>query len=125
VDLQEADIQTLQDAMATGQLSSAELTAAYLERIAHFNPTLRAVLETNPDAMHIARAMDEERARGIVRSALHGIPVLLKDNIDTADSMHTTAGSLALLDAPTPQQDAFLVQQLREAGAVVLGKTNL
>src|SRR5690606_37940647 len=66
-----------------------------------------------------------ERAQGTVRSALHGIPVLLKDNIDTADRMHTTAGSLALLDAPTPARDAFLVEQLREAGAVILGKTNL
>src|SRR5690606_1057765 len=89
------------------------------------DPALHAVLEINPDAMEIAGALDRERAQGTVRSALHGIPVLLKDNIDTADRMHTTAGSLALLDAPTPARDAFLVEQLREAGAVILGKTNL
>ena len=125
IDLLEVDILTLQSAMSAGELSAAELTAAYLARIERLDPALHAVLETNPEAMDIAIALDRERAQGIVRSALHGIPVLLKDNIDTADRMHTTAGSLALLDAPPPSQDAFVVQQLREAGAVILGKTNL
>lgn len=125
VDLHEMDIATLQNAMAAGELSAAELTAAYLQRIERLDPALHSVLETNPDAMDIATALDEERAQGIVRSPLHGIPILLKDNIDTADRMHTTAGSLALLDAPAPSKDAVLVKQLRDAGAVILGKTNL
>jgi len=125
IELLEADITTLQQAMSAGELSAVELSAAYLARIERLDPALHAVLEINPDAMEIAGALDRERAQGTVRSALHGIPVLLKDNIDTADRMHTTAGSLALLDAPTPARDAFLVEQLREAGAVILGKTNL
>jgi amidase len=97
----------------------------YLERIAAIDPKTKSVLETNPDALSIADAMDKERKKGKVRSALHGIPILIKDNIDTADKMHTTAGSLALVDAPTPNQDAFIVQKLRAAGAVIVGKTNL
>jgi amidase len=83
------------------------------------------VLEINPDAMWTAERMDAERKAGKVRGPLHGIPVLIKDNIDTADKMKTTAGSLALVDAPTPKQDAFVVKQLRDAGAIILGKTNL
>src|SRR5690606_28710407 len=125
IGLLEVDIATLQSAMSAGELSAAELSAAYLARIERLDPALHAVLEVNPQAMDIAIALDQERAQGIVRSALHGVPVLLKDNIDTADRMHTTAGSLALLDAPPPARDAFVVQQLREAGAVILGKTNL
>src|SRR5205807_4012406 len=78
-----------------------------------------------PDALAIADQMDKERKSGKVRGPLHGIPIVIKDNIDTADKMKTTAGSLALLDAPPPKQDAFLVKQLRDAGAVILGKTNL
>lgn len=119
------NVQELQNAMNAGRFSAQELSNAYIAHIAQLNPTLNAVLEINPDALSIARMLDEERSQGKVRSALHGIPVLLKDNIDTADNMHTSAGSLALLSAPKPSQDAFLVRQLREAGAVILGKTNL
>jgi len=115
----------LQSAMAAGELSAVQLVEHYLQRIATVDAELGSVIEINPDALAIAAALDEERARGTVRSALHGIPVLLKDNIDTADAMKTTAGSLALLHAPVPAQDAFVVQQLRLSGAVILGKTNL
>jgi len=121
----EADVTALQSAMAAGTLSAVAITEHYLARIALLDPALRAVLEVNPDALAIAAALDAERQAGQVRSPLHGIPVLLKDNIDTADRLHTTAGSLALLDAPVPASDAFLVQRLREAGAVILGKTNM
>jgi amidase len=88
-------------------------------------PKLNSVIELNPEALAIAQALDAERKAGKVRGPLHGIPVLLKDNLDTADRMKTTAGSLALVDAPAPRSDAFVVQRLREAGAVILGKTNL
>src|SRR5207248_166615 len=97
----------------------------YLTRIADIDKKLNSIIELNPDALAIADQMDRERKAGKVRGPLHGIPVLIKDNIDTADKMKTTAGSLALLDAPKPKQDAFIVKQLREAGAVILGKTNL
>ncbi|HEX8638382.1 MAG TPA: amidase, partial [Pyrinomonadaceae bacterium] len=86
---------------------------------------LKSVIEINPDALQIADNLDKERKRGKVRGLLHGIPVLIKDNIDTADKMKTTAGSLALVDAPTPKRDAFVAEKLRKAGAVILGKTNL
>jgi amidase len=119
------DVAALQAAMRDGVFTAVELSGAYVARIRQFNPQLNAILEINPDAISIAQALDGERAAGIERSALHGIPIVLKDNIDTADQMHTSAGSLALLDAPTPERDAFLVTQLREAGAVILGKTNL
>ncbi len=125
LDLQEISVQQLQSAMAAGAVTSEDVTTHYIQRIERLNPELRAVLEINPDALNIARALDAERAAGQVRSPLHGVPILLKDNIDTADRMHTTAGSLALLDAPTPAKDAFLVQRLRDAGAVILGKTNM
>lgn len=123
--LEEASIHELQSMMAQGSLSAVTLVEYYLQRIESLNPGLNAVLEINPEALAIAAALDAERRAGNVRSPMHGIPVLLKDNIDTADSMKTTAGSLALLDAPAPARDAFLVRQLREAGAVILGKTNL
>ncbi len=123
--LEQTDVSTLQAAMSEGSLTAVAITEHYLARIAELDPQLRAVLEVNPEALSIAAALDGERAAGMVRSPLHGIPVLLKDNIDTADQMHTTAGSLALLDAPTPQRDAFLVTRLREAGAVILGKANM
>jgi amidase len=97
-----------------------ELTERYLARIRAFDPALRSVIEINPDALTIAADLD----RGPNRGPLHGMPVLIKDNIDTADKMHTTAGSLALMDAPTPR-DAGIVERLRAAGAVILGKTNL
>lgn len=117
-----ADLQSL---MRAGQLSAEQLVQHYIDRIARLDDDYHAVVEINPDALSIARELDQERAGGRERSALHGIPVLLKDNIDTADRMKTTAGSLALLHMPAPANDAFVVQQLREAGAVILGKTNL
>lgn len=123
-DLHEKSIPDLQAAMAQGQLSARRITELYLGQIGRLNPMINAVLELNPDALPIADALDEERQIQGPRGPLHGIPILLKDNIDTADSMHTTAGSLALLDAH-PAQDAFLVQRLRAAGAIILGKTNL
>ncbi|MEP6850151.1 MAG: amidase [Acidobacteriota bacterium] len=124
-ELVEVTIPQLQAKMRSGQLTSRRLVEMYLERIKQVDPKTRAVLELNPDALAIADALDKERKKGKMRSQLHGIPVLIKDNIDTADKMHTTAGSLALLDAPTPKQDAFVAQRLRKAGAVIMGKTNL
>lgn len=124
-ELQEATIATLQQAMAAGTVTARSLVAGYMARIKEVNPKLNAVVEVNPEALAIAMERDRERRAGRIRGPLHGIPVLLKDNIDTADQMKTTAGSLALLDAPTPKEDAFIVQRLRAAGAVILGKTNL
>ena len=103
------------------------MTAAYLARIDAVDragPLLNSVIETNPDALAIADARDAERRAGTVRGPLHGIPVLIKDNIDSADQMQTTAGSFALVGAKAPR-DAYLVSRLREAGALILGKTNL
>ncbi len=113
--------------MQRGELTSRALVERYLQRIAAMDkqgPAINAVIELNPDAPAIAVAMDAERKAGKVRGPLHGIPVLIKDNIDTADQMRTTAGSLALADS-RPRQDAFIAQRLRAAGAVILGKTNL
>lgn len=124
-ELVEVTIPQLQARMKSRQLTARRLAEMYLERIKEIDPKLRSVVEINPDALAIADQMDKERRRGKVRSPLHGIPILIKDNIDTADRMLTTAGSLALVDAPTPKQDAFVVRQLRKAGAVILGKTNL
>src|SRR3546814_6287887 len=112
--------------MTDGNLGSRELTQAYLDRIAAIDdagPRLNAVIELNPDALEEADARDAEREAGKVRGPLHGIPMLLKDNID-ATPMVNSAGSLALAEH-RPEDDAFLVQRLREAGAVILGKTNL
>ena len=113
-DLEEATLADL------ARFPSRELTQRYLERIHALDPALRSVIELNPDALDIAAELDGAPKRG----PLHGMPVLIKDNIDTADRMHTTAGSLALVDAPTPR-DAGIVERLRAAGAVILGKTNL
>ncbi len=124
-ELEEITVMELQDAMKSGKWSARAITQKYLDRIKEIDGKLNSVIEINPDALQIADEMDKERKAGKVRSAMHGIPILIKDNIDTADKMKTTAGSLALLDAPPPKQDAFLVQKLREAGAVILGKTNL
>lgn len=124
-DFEETSVATLRNAMASGELSAVQITQHYLDRIEALNPQLRAVIEVNPDALSIAATLDAERAKGVLRSSLHGIPIMLKDNIDTADQMHTTAGSFALLDAPTPTKDAFVAAQLREAGAILLAKTNL
>lgn len=124
-ELEEMTVMQLQEMMKTGKMTSKDIVQKYLDRIKEVDPKINSVVEINPDALTIAEQMDKERKSNKVRSPLHGIPVLLKDNIDTADKMRTTAGSLALMDAPTPKADAFLVQQLRKAGAVILGKTNL
>jgi amidase len=120
----EATIPELQAMMASGQLTSKDLVKGYLRRIASLNPLLNSVIETNPNAVSIAQHLDNERRRGHVRGPLHGIPILLKDNIATDDNMETTAGSLALVHSRVPA-DAVITQQLREAGAVILGKANL
>jgi amidase len=120
----EATIPQLQAAMASGQLSSKELTKGYLQRIQSFNATLHAVIEVNPNAISIAQHLDNERRKGMVRGPLHGIPVLVKDNIATSDNMQTTAGSLALVNSKVPG-DSVVAAQLRAAGAVILGKSNL
>src|SRR5215470_18302431 len=122
--LDEVGLDELRARMASGADTSRSITQSYLDRIAQRDGRLRSVLETNPDALAQAEGMDRERKAGKVRGPLHGIPVLLKDNIATKDRMHTTAGSLALLEATVPA-DAFLVGRLREAGAVLLGKTQL
>src|SRR5438270_2010497 len=120
----EASIPQLQALMTSGQLSSRELTLGYLGRIATLNPLLGAVIQTNPNAVSIAARLDNERRAGKLRGSLHGIPVLLKDNISTDDQMQTTAGSLALVESRVPA-DAPIVARLRDAGAVILGKANL
>lgn len=125
--LAEMTIAQLQDGMKSGKLTSRGITQAYLARIAATNqqgPTLRAVLETNPDALSLADQLDQERKQGKVRGPLHGIPVIVKDNIDTHDKMQTCAGSLALL-GNYALRDAGLVERLRAAGAVILAKANL
>mgnify|MGYP001119435857 FL=1 len=119
-----ATIPALQSMMASRLFGSRELTQGYLARIDKLNPLLNAVIETNPEAVAIAARLDNERRRGHVRGPLHGIPVIVKDNIATDDAMQTTAGSLALVNARVPG-DAPLIRQLREAGAVILGKANL
>ncbi len=126
-ELDEKTIGELQAAMTEGARTARSLTQLYLDRIKEIDesgPTLRSVIEINPDALTIADQLDKERKQKGPRGPMHGIPVLIKDNIDTADRMHTTAGSLALADN-IAAQDAFIVQKIREAGAVLLGKTNL
>lgn len=127
-DLNEVTIAELQNGMKSGKYTAVSLTKKYLQRIQAIDkqgPAVNSVIEINPDAISIAAALDRERKqKGSSRGPLHGIPVLIKDNIDTADRMMTTAGSLAMLGS-TPAQDAFIVKRLREAGAVIIGKTNL
>ncbi len=126
-ELEEATIAELGRQMAAGERTSGEITRLYLDRIEALDrqgPALRSVIETNPDALEIAEQLDRERAAGSVRGPLHGIPILLKDNIATADRTTTTAGSLAL-EGLIPSRDAFVAAQLRRAGAVLLGKANL
>jgi amidase len=126
-ELEEITVAQLQDAMASGRLTSRQLVERYTKRIQEIDdrgPTLRSVIELNPDATTIAASMDAERKAGRVRGPLHGIPVIIKDNIDTADRMMTTAGSLALEGPPAPR-DAFIVERLRAGGAVILAKANL
>src|SRR5499426_907773 len=125
--LEETTVAQLQEGMKAGRLSARGIAQAYLDRISTLDrqgPTLRAILEINPDALTIADAMDAERKRGKVRGPLHGIPVIIKDNIDTHDRMQTTAGSLAL-EGNIALRDAFIVERLRAAGAVILAKANL
>ena len=124
-DIEEKTISEIQNAMKSGAITSKQLVENYLGRIKEIDGKLNSVIEINPDALAIAAQMDVERKSGKMRSPLHGIPILIKDNIDTSDKMKTTAGSLALIDAPTPENDAFIVSQLRKAGAVIIGKTNL
>jgi amidase len=123
-ELEEATIAGLQAAMASGRHTARSIAEAYLARIEAVDGVLRSVIEVNPDALEIAARLDDERRAGQVRGPLHGIPVLIKDNIATADRMETTAGSLALVGAKVPR-DAFVVRRLRVAGALILGKTNL
>lgn len=126
-ELDEWTVGELQAGLTSGRCTAVTLAEKYLERIESIDrdgPRLRSVIELNPDAMAIARASDRERKESGPKSLLHGIPVLIKDNIATRDRMATTAGSLAL-EGATPPRDAFVVQRLREAGAVILGKTNL
>src|SRR2546421_316881 len=120
----EKTIPQLQAAMAAGQITARELVLGYLNRIQQLNPTLHAVIETNPNAVSIAAGLDNERRAGHVRGPLHGIPLLVKDNIATLDNLQTTAGSLALYGSQVPA-DAPLIQNLRAAGAIILGKANL
>lgn len=124
-ELEEATVSELQNAMQAGKLSAAGITRKYLERIGSVDQQINSIIEINPDALEIAETLDKERRAGKTRGPLHGIPVVLKDNIDTADKMKTTAGSLALLEAPTPKRDASVAEQLRRAGAVIIAKTNL
>jgi len=126
-ELDEVTIGELQDGMKSGKYTARSIAEKYLERIAAVDkrgPTVNSVIETNPDALEIAGALDRERKEKGPRGPLHGIPVLIKDNIATADRMQTTAGSLALVGSKPPA-DAFIVKKLRDAGAVILGKTNL
>lgn len=126
-ELNEITITELQQKMAAGKYTSERVTNLYLQRIAQIDkagPTLNAVIELNQDAVATAIQMDAERKKGKIRSQLHGIPVLIKDNIDTAGKMKTTAGSLAL-ENNIAAKDAFIITKLKEAGAVILGKTNL
>ena len=125
--LEEISITDLQKKMQQNEATSVSITKAYLDRIKQIDrqgPKLNTVIEINPDAISIAERMDSERKQGKIRGALHGIPILVKDNINTGDQQMTTAGSLALL-GNRAKEDAFIMHQLREAGVVLLGKTNL
>ncbi len=125
--IEEITVDALQQKMQSGELTSRKITEMYLKRISEIDkngPKVNSVIEINPDALAIADAMDAERKAGKIRGALHGIPILIKDNISTHDKMMTTAGATALIGNFAPQ-DAFIVKKLREAGAVLLGKTNL
>jgi len=125
--LPEWTVSELQEKMESGELTARQLAELYSQRIAAVDkegPFINSIIELNPDAFEIADTLDEERRAGKVRSALHGVPVLIKDNIDTHDRMQTTAGSLAL-EGNIAAKDAFIVRQLRKAGALILGKTNL
>jgi amidase len=126
-EFEEKPIAEFQEGMRSGKHTARSITESYLARIEEVDKqgvALHSVIELNPDAVSIAEELDKERQAGRVRGPLHGIPILIKDNIDTGDRMLTTAGSLALVGQPAPR-DAYLVEKLRESGAVILGKTNL
>ncbi|TDK59681.1 amidase [Bacillus salipaludis] len=122
--LEEASIKEMQEKLTSEELTYKELVLMYLNRISSFDQVINSVLEVNPDALQIAAALDAERKETGPRSSLHGIPILIKDNIDTKDKMHTSAGSLALKDS-IALRDSYVAEQLRKAGAVILGKTNM
>ncbi|QDP41845.1 amidase family protein [Radiobacillus deserti] len=125
--MNQSTILEIQQRLQEGKTTSLDLTKYYLERIASYNwngPKINAVLEVNPDALHIAEALDIERKERGVRGPLHGIPILIKDNIDTRDKMHTSAGSIALAEH-FAKKDSVVARKLREAGAIILGKTNM
>jgi len=126
-ELSEMTISEMQQGLQSGKYTSVKLTELYLTRISEIDQgrhDLKSVIEVNPEALMLAEQMDRERKQGKLRGPLHGIPILIKDNIDTADKMHTTAGSIALADH-IAGKDAFVVAQLRKAGALIMGKTNL
>src|SRR3989442_4325275 len=123
-ELEEATIAQLQAGMSSGGLTAQSLVQKYQARINVLDQSVNSILELNPDAESIAKQLDAERKAGHVRGPLHGIPILLKGNIDTGDKMQTNAGSLALNGKP-PSQDSTVAANLRAAGAVILGKTNL
>lgn len=122
--IMEADLMSIQKALTAGECTSEALVHTYIEHIHRYNPLINAVLEINPDAIEIARDLDLERKTSGSRGPLHGIPILIKDNIDTHDRMHTSAGSVALAES-FAAEDSFIVAKLRAAGAVLLGKTNM
>jgi amidase len=124
-ELAELSIANLADKLARRELTSLALVQRYRERIAALDDRLHSILELNREAEQIADQLDRERAAGKLRGPLHGIPILVKDNIDTGDTMLTTAGSLALASTPPARRDAFAIARLRAAGAIILGKTNL
>ncbi len=127
IDLIESSIEDVQTAYQNGTYTCVELVKSYLDRIETIDkdgPQLNSILQVNPDALFIAAQLDKERSEGNIRGPLHGIPMVLKDNIDTKDQMNTTAGARAMKDS-RPLQDAFIVTKLREAGVVILGKANL
>ncbi len=126
-EIEELPITELQHGMRSGLYTAVSITEMYLSRIEEIdknNMTLKSVLEVNPDVLEIAERLDKKRKENYILGPLHGIPVLIKDNIDTDDKLETTAGSLSLMGSKVPK-DAFIVQQLRKAGAIILGKTNL
>lgn len=125
--IEELTLEQLQTYFENGELTSFQLVTRYLEQIAKYDkagPKINSVVEVNPEALFIARNLDTERRNGKIRGPLHGVPVIIKDNIDSADQMHTSAGSLALQNHYA-QKDAFIVQKLRDAGAIILGKANM
>ncbi|GAF09427.1 aspartyl-tRNA(Asn) amidotransferase [Paenibacillus pini JCM 16418] len=120
----EADISRMQAAMVAGHIRSEDLVEVYLERICRYDDKLKSIIEVNPEAIEIAKSLDQERQKRGTRGPLHGIPIILKDNIDTHDKMHTSAGALALQDN-LAAQDAWVASKLRAAGAILLGKANM